>query len=172
MLEKLKRNKKGIETGLVDFYGTIVIALIIILFFFILHFRGEKISYGISGVTYNLDSTQIALLYAQTDIESSKGNMTFSEFIAFVAEDKGLEDELSTLTKEYLDNYCEDVLNNVISIKITLRQDDKEKEIMRYTACSMNSIYLKEVSDTVLLPLQKPGDFIQITIITLPNKNL
>lgn len=155
------RNKKGIDTGLTDFYSTIVIVLIIVIFFFALKIKAEKVTKTITGEELGLDATQIALLYAQTPVMTSHGEMTFGEFLGIVAVDASLEEELSTLTNEFFNLQ----MQSGASITIFLMQNSQDKELLSIENYAYTS-YADTANGKLLLPLSTPGDFAKIVVQT------
>ncbi len=101
----LFKNKKGTEfsTAIVDFYATITILAIIVVFFFIMHVSSNEMRFTLKDqeVTYAIDMTRFARIFVQSDVETTKGKMTFAEFIVAAAEDDSLQKELDILTKSY-----------------------------------------------------------------------
>ncbi|MBI5072533.1 hypothetical protein HZA99_01815 [Candidatus Woesearchaeota archaeon] len=157
------RNKKGIETGLSDFYATIVIFLIILVFFFVLKIRVDQTQYSVKGEQLSLDATQIALVYAQSHVETSDGKMTFADFIARAAADKTLTSELEEKTKEFFMGY-KDVLDYGLHWKIVTLQNNEEEVLITDHSYSYFSKGQLGAPTVLLLPLQNPGDFIKIEI--------
>ena len=166
----MRKNKKGFATALVDFYATVIIVLIIVVFFFVLHAAGQKVTFSIQDAedTYGLEASQIALLYTETPVETSQGTMDFGTFASIAATDQTIQDEFSSLTKQFFDHYCSSVLDTVVSAEIYLVKNQQEQQILRHTACNELTIYAtSSPPSSLLLPLQKPGDFIRIDIRTI-----
>ncbi len=155
------RNKKGIDTGLVDFFSTTIIVLIIVIFFFAVKLKTEKVTNTTTGEELGIDATRIALLYAQTPVETSKGTMTFGKFIGSVAADAFLEEEFSTLTNEFFNLQ----MQTGASLTITLTQNDNEKELVSIENYAYRN-YVDTAQGEITVPLQKPGDFAIIIIQT------
>ena len=154
--------------GLVDFYATIAIVLVIVVFFFALKIKAEKVTKTITGEELGLDATQIALLYAQTPIETSQGTMTFAAFIGLAAADALLEKELQEKTKEFFTVYA-DVLSYQLGWKIIAIQSESESTLVSSSNYNVISAAKAAFSapQIILLPLPTPGDFIRIEIITV-----
>ncbi len=161
-------NKKGVATALVDFYVTVLIIVVIIIFFFVLHLKTEKATLNVTGEQIGLDATQIALLYAQTPVETSLGTMSFAEFIILAATDDTLKDELKKLTENFFTAYTTK-LPYKLSWKITCIQNGNEDTILKGDNYNINSVVKGEISapSSIFLPMPKPGDIIQIEISTL-----
>lgn len=157
------RNRKGIETGLSDFYATIVIFLIILVFFFVLKIKVDRMQYSVTGQELSLDATQLALVYAQSPVETSLGKITFGDFIALAASDTNLHSELETKTQEFFTNY-RGPLRYGIGWKIIILQGKEEEVIITDKTYSYFSKGQLSAPNFLLLPLQKPGDFIKIEI--------
>jgi hypothetical protein len=103
-MKKILKDKKGaFESALVDFYAAVAIILIVFIFFFFLHFMSGEMKFSLAEqeASYALDSTRLALIYLQSDVETSRGPMSIGEFIAEVAEDTSLRTELDAHTKDY-----------------------------------------------------------------------
>ena len=111
------RNKKGIETGLTDFYSTIIIFLIILVFFFALKFKVGAMTYSVSGEQLSLDATQIALVYAQSPVETSLGKMTFTDFMQQAIGNTEKETELVSLTEIYFQKIQEETQVSIVVMK-------------------------------------------------------
>lgn len=154
--------------GLTDFYSTIIIVLIIVIFFFALKIKAEKVTNTITGEELGLDATQVALLYAQTPVETSKGTMTFAEFIGIVVADASLEEELQKKTEEFFTPY-KSVLPYQLGWKIIAIQSESESTLVSSSNYNVISAAKAAFSapQTLLLPLPNPGDFIRIEIITV-----
>ena len=181
----INMNKKGFATAIVDFYATLAIVLIIIIFFVVLHFKTEQSTYNVTGEQIGLDATQIALLYAQTPVETSKGTMTFAEFLVLAAEDEELEEEFETKTLEFFGYEYMEKIQTITSVTIALSRQGNTEEIISYDArdiftkfsqlCTAPSCFLLLLTsgdDTVIgsgeitIPLPTPGDFSLITVQT------
>lgn len=162
--------------GLIDFYSTIVIVLIIVIFFFALKIKAEKVTNTITGEELGLDATQIALLYAQTPVETSKGTMTFGEFIGVVAKDTSLKDEFITATTTHFN-----ALQQKTYVTIVLIQNDQsivliEPEygffdryvgpgfLLYYVFMSGGDAY--STPSDVTIPLHTPNDSAKIYVQT------
>lgn len=102
---------------MVDFYATIAIILVVIVFFLILHYKTAKVTNTITGEELGLDANRIALLYAQTPVETSLDTMTFAEFLIAAAEDDALQEEYVTATKQYFDEIQEKTLVTIVVIR-------------------------------------------------------
>ncbi|MFA6888278.1 MAG: hypothetical protein WC254_02170 [Candidatus Woesearchaeota archaeon] len=178
-------NKKGVATALVDFYVTVLIIMVIIIFFFALHFKTEKSIINVTGEEIGLDATQIALLYAQTPIETSIGRMTFGEFLAKVADDETLQEEFTTKTEEFFTIELMEKLQTLISVTITVSCDGDSKEIFSYDARTIFTKFSQSYtgpgmlllqltsgdntifgSGQIIIPLQTPGEVALITVQT------
>lgn len=178
-------NKKGFATAIVDFYATLAIVLIIIIFFVVLHFKTEKSTYNVTGEQLGLDATQIALLYAQSTVETSLGTMTFAEFLTKTAEDDSLKKEFEEKTLEFFTYEYMEQIQTLTSVIISVSQQGNSEEIFSYDtrdiftkfAQSCTSSYclilaLTSGDDTVIgsdeitIPLHIPGDFALITVQT------
>ncbi len=162
---KILQNKKGIETGLTDFYATIIIFLIILIFFFVLQIKTNTSTYHITGEELSFDATQIALVYAQSYVATSKGEMTFADFAALAAADSSLEKELQEKTEQFFSSF-----NTALSIQLAWKINSVESE-NKQTLVSANN-YDEFIigkgsigaAETVEIPLQNPGDFVEIKI--------
>ncbi len=179
-------NKKGFATAIVDFYATIAIVLIIIVFFVVLHFKTEKSTYEVTGEQIGLDATQIALLYAQSPVETSLGTMTFAEFLAKTAEDDSLKKEFEEKTLEFFTYEYMEKIQTLTSITISASRRGNTEEIISYDArdiftkfsqsCTATPclflLMLTSGDDTVIgsgqitIPLPTPGEFAYITVQT------
>ncbi len=102
---------------MVDFYATIAIILVVIVFFLILHYKTAKVENTITGQELGLDANRLALLYAQTPVVTSQGRMTFAEFLITAAEDDTRKKAYVTATEKYFDGIQEDALVTIVVIK-------------------------------------------------------
>lgn len=161
-------NKKGVATALVDFYVTVLIIIVIIIFFFVLHFKTQQSTINVNGEQIGLDATQIALLYAQTPVETSQGTMRFAEFIILAATDDTLQDELKDLTENFFTAYTTK-LPYRLSWKITCIQDGDEDTILTGNTYNILSVVKGEYGAhfSIILPMPNPSDIIKIEISTL-----
>lgn len=161
-------NKKGVATALVDFYVTVLIIVVIIIFFFVLHFKTEKATLDVTGEHIGLDATQIALLYAQSTVETSLGTMSFAEFLVKAAEDETLQDELKILTENFFTAYTTKLPYRLFW-KITCIQDGDEDTILTGNTYNIISVVKGEYGAhfSIILPMPNPGDIIKIEISTL-----
>lgn len=170
------KNKKGIETGLSDFYATIVIFLIILVFFFVLKFKIDSIQYSLTGEQLSLDATQLALVYAQSSVETSLGNMTYGEFISTVANDASLETEFTISTIAFFQS-----LEEKTHVAIVIVRDQKVKAFISpvpaFINIDTNPALLLLITGliidvgyndatTVRVPLQNPNDYALIFVQT------
>lgn len=169
-------NKKGFATAIVDFYATLAIVLIIIIFFVVLHFKTEKATTTVTGEHIGLDATQIALLYAQATVETSLGRMSFAEFLIKAAEDKTLQKEFTTKTEEFFDSICTKQPEHILYVTIDLVIPDNEERILTYVPCK--SLSFNENACTaspescsswsnVQIPLKNPKSYVLINIRTI-----
>ncbi len=110
---------------MVDFYATIAIILIVIVFFLILHYKTAKLTNTITGEELGLDANRIALLYAQTPVETSLGTMTFAAFLVTAAEDDALQEEYVTLTENYFETLQEKTL---VTVDVITSNDGEEEK--------------------------------------------
>lgn len=129
MFQKLKQNKKGIETGLVDFYATIVIALIIIIFFFVLHVQGTKMIYEVQGETFPLDAATIGNTYLRQTISSEGKEYTVAELLVLVQTDDSYEKNLEESTDSFIKTIQEKVKKQV-----GIRVYSKDENVANYGA--------------------------------------
>jgi len=164
-------NKKGFSTGLVDFYATLAILLIIILFFFLINFQSEKITFSIKEQeqTYALEANNVALLYSQSEADTSKGTMNFAELIAMTAEDNSLKGELEELTTDFFDAYAKK-LDYGLSVKIVLIQNDNEDSLFYHENYDTSSTWRgADISPAtkLIIPLRKQGDFARVEVRTV-----
>ena len=109
---------------MVDFYATIAIILIVIVFFLILHYKTAKVENTISGEELGLDANRIALLYAQTPMETSLGTLTFAAFLVAAAEDDALQEEYVALTENYFEELQEEALVTIVVIRNTNGEEE------------------------------------------------
>ncbi len=178
-------NKKGFATAIVDFYATIAIVLIIIIFFVVLHFKTEKSTYEVTGEQIGLDATQIALLYAQSTVETSLGTMSFAEFLVKAAEDDSLNKEFETKTLEFFTYDYMERIQTLTSVTISVSQQGKSKEMFSYDARTIFTKFLQSCtkpwcmiflltsgdntitgSGQITIPLHTLGEFALITVQT------
>lgn len=159
------RNKKGIETGLTDFYSTILIFLIILVFFFVLQIKTEKMQYSITGEELALDATQIALVYAQSPVETSLGDMTFTNFMQHAIGSQEREEELVSLTNTYFQK-----IQKETAVTLAVVEEEQTRVILEpmpglIQFMSQGKTY--SAPSHLLIPLQKPGDYVRIEIQTI-----
>lgn len=129
MFQKLRQNKKGIETGLVDFYATIVIVLIIIIFFFVLHVQGTKMRYEVTGEVASLDATTIGNTYLRQTISSEGKEYTIAELLVLVQTDDSYEKILEEGTDSFIKTIQEKVKKQV-----GIRVYSKDENVANYGA--------------------------------------
>ncbi len=171
-MEKMLQSKKGIAAGIVDFYAAVLIFLVILFFFFVMGIRSDKITWDIHGESLSLDATQIALLYAQSTVDTSQGTMTIAEFLDAVAQNDALEQELEKLTKTFFDTYATK-LPYGLSVKIVFLHDDDEDSLLYYENYDSSKVSRgADISPAskLLLPLRTAGDFAQIDVRTVSAK--
>lgn len=168
----LLKNKKGVAAGIVDFYAAVFIVLIIIAFFFIMGIRADKIMWNIHGESLALDATQIALLYAQSTVNTSQGTMTIAEFLDAVSQNNALEEELEKLTKSFFEAYATK-LPYGLSVKIIFVQNDDEDSVFYYENYDTSKVSrgadISPASE-LLLPLRTPEAFAAINVRTVSTK--
>lgn len=102
---------------MVDFYATIAIILIVIVFFLILHYKTAKVTNTITGEELGLDANRIALLYAQTPVATSLGRMTFAEYLITAAEDETRQEAYIAATEKYFEELQEAALVTIVIIR-------------------------------------------------------
>ncbi len=154
--------------GLIDFWSVIVIVLIIIIFFFALKLKIDKITTSITGKELELSTRQLALLYPQATVETSKGTMSFNDFILLSIEDNSLKNELEEKTNAFFILHRKNTGVGVGWKIITIRET-KEEELASGKTYSIISTAKGEFSAPIslFLPLPKSGDFIRIDLITV-----
>ncbi len=154
--------------GLVDFYATVVIVLIIIIFFFALKWKVDKMTTSITGEELGFDATQLGLLYVQAHVETSKGTLSFRDFIPLTIKDDKLKKELEEKTNAFFRLHHQ---NTGIGVawKIITIQGTKEEELASGKTYSIISVAKGGMSApaSLLLPQPKPGDFIRIELTTV-----
>ncbi len=110
---------------MVDFYATIAIILIVIVFFLILHYKTAKVENSITGEELGLDANRIALLYGQTPIATSLGRMTFAEYLITAAEDDTRQEAYIAATEKYFEELQEETL---VTIVVITQEDGGEEK--------------------------------------------
>ena len=131
------------------------------IFFFALKIKAERVTNTITGEELGIDATQIALLYAQTPIETSQGTMTFAEFIGLVAADASLEEEFITLTNDFFNLQ----MQTGASITVTITKNAEDRELLSLENYAYTS-YANTALGEIIIPLQNPSDVAKITIQT------
>ncbi len=168
-MKQILKSKKGISAAIVDFYAALFIFLFILLSFFVMGIRADKITWDVHGESLMLDATQIALLYAQTTVKTSQGDMTVAAFLDAVAQDDSLEGELEGLTKQFFDAYAKK-LPEGLSVKIIFIRDEDEDDILyyeNYDALAVGRGADISPASNVLIPLRSLGNFAQIDVRTV-----
>lgn len=121
---KKKWNRKGEGSILLDYGATVFIVLVIVIFFFFLSIKSENAVYDVTGEQIGLDATQLALIYAQTPVETSLGEMTFAEFLVVAGEESIIEQEYVTATEKY---FSETQPDSYVTIVIMSAVDEEEQ---------------------------------------------
>lgn len=168
-MKQILKSKKGVSAAIVDFYVALFIFLFILLSFFVMGIRTDKITWDVHGESLALDATQIALLYAQTTAKTSHGNMTIAAFLAAVARDDLLEGELEELTKQFFDAYAKKMPDG-LSVKIIFIRDEDEDDILyyeNYDALAVGRGVDISPASNLLIPLRSTGDFARIDVRTV-----
>ncbi len=171
------KNKKAVALGLDDLYAIIVIFLIILVFFFILKIKVDKMQYAVTGEQLSLDSTQLALVYAQNPVETSLGKMTFTLFMQQAIGNSEKEQELVTETK----NYFQNIKQQDTAVTLAVVQNGETRVLLEpnpgffenYIGPGWLLVQFTSFSKTysapshVIIPLQNPKDYVRIEIQTI-----
>lgn len=169
MILKRKKiwNRKGEGSVLVDYGATVFIVLIILIFFFLLKIKDADAIYKITGEQIGIDATTIALVYAQTPVETSQGTMTFAKFLEHVADDSTLKDELVTKTEEYFSNYCYEKSGRYIDVEIIFMKNKVEEGSIPFFPCKESIPYRATASPShLIVPFHNPEHYAIINIRT------
>lgn len=164
---------------MVDFYATIAIILIVIVFFLILHYKTAKVENTITGEELGLDANRIALLYAQTPVATSLGRMTFAEYLITAAEDETQQEAYITATEKYFEELQEETL---VTIEVITRKEDEEEKTtllepplqVREAVCVKVPLLLLSswcgqvysIPSSVRIPLHDPQNYALIQVQT------
>ncbi len=132
--------------------------------------------YSVTGQELSLDATQVALVYAQSPVETSLGTMTFTAFIEQVIGDPEKEAELVTLTETYFQN-----IQQQTAVTLAVVQNGETRVLLEPTPGFFENyigpgwllVQLASPRKTysapshVLIPLQNPNDYVRIEIQTI-----
>ena len=149
------------------------------MFFLILHYKTAKVTNTITGEELGLDANRLALLYAQTPVETSLGTMTFAQFLVAAAEDDTLQEEYVDLTENYFAGIQEEAL---VTIDVITQEEGGEEKTtllepplqIREAICvkvplfllssSCNQVY--SAASSVRIPLHDPNNYALIQVQT------
>jgi hypothetical protein len=173
----VKFNKKGAEfaTALADYWAAILIVMLVVFFFFLAHIASDQVEFTLKEqeATYGLDATRLGLVFAYSNVETSKGTMSFAEFIVMAAEDERLRGELNTLVNNYFSYYEGNVKKYLTpygvqsdsgnaGVDIWIKADvDGQKTTL---ASALNNDHGRQSKVSIMLPLHNPNNYVEIVV--------
>tara|TARA_Y100000296_G_C5121804_1_gene230792 strand:- start:313 stop:981 length:669 start_codon:yes stop_codon:yes gene_type:complete len=123
IFKKIRKSKKAtLGDPLVDFYSYLAFIIIIIIFFLLFNFRGERRIDKISSEVQNLNTNHLTLGYLRTSIVFEEKEMTIADFIV------NLEKEIIEIEKTKGKKY---VCTDLDDTKSEMIKDNKKCDFLK-----------------------------------------